>query len=57
MPIADLRIKFTMILQAFIYEKIFASPASVVIDVLRKHVSLSEMWPNLPRSLNKEDPE
>ncbi len=35
----------------FIYDTIFASPAQVVVDTLKRFKSRDAMWPNLPSSL------
>ena len=36
----------------FIYDVIFALPARVVIETLKKYDSRSQMWPNLPENLS-----
>jgi len=47
------RLAFAMDPEAdeFIYEAIFASPAPSVIESLRMHTSLEELWQDLPQSL------
>jgi transglutaminase-like putative cysteine protease len=36
----------------YLYEDIFAAPAPVVVDVLRRFTSCSSMWPYLPTDLH-----
>lgn len=38
----------------YLYEEIFAAPAPVVVDVLRRFSSCSSMWPHLPTALPQE---